>query len=281
MKVLINISTMFGKKQNLIIGLTTYYTENLAISISGLSHISDSFSLIIYNDNPNVRVTASEIRGYGYMGSLQIINGVNNIGLLRARLAILDAVRSRKHVPEWMVFVDDDDILLNGDIPSVSQNNFAVIQNMVVLRTRLRDVLRVMSNPNDYQVDNENVYLVRPHVGLAGTLIRTTSAFRLGEILRGISDDVYGIDDTLGYRAPTDLMMWSALNIISRHDNELACPVYMDTVNYLATDLDSASTKYGVLIAPSQDTEKQITQLLSKYDGLVRAALASAAPRGA
>lgn len=271
---------MFGKKQNLIIGLTTYYTENLAISISGLSHITERFLLVVYNDNPNVRVTSGQIREYGYMGPLQIINGVENIGLMRARLAILDVARTQKRTPDWIMFIDDDDVLLNADIPNVSGNNFAVIQNMVVLRTRLRDVLRVISNPNDYNVDNENVYLVRPHVGLSGALIRTTAAFRMGEVLRSLTCKFSETNSDLDFLPPTDLMMWSALNIISRHDNELACPIYIDTVNYIVIDLDSATTKYNKLIAPKKNAETQLKQLLSQYDTLVRDALNDAAPAG-
>ena len=280
MKVLFRIPVMFGKKQNLIVGLTTYHLENLAISISGLSQISERFTLIIYNDNPDKTVTADMVREYGYMGPLHIINGANNIGLMRARLAILDMVNARKKVPEWIVFVDDDDILLNVKVPDVSRNNFAVIQNMVVLRTRLRDVLRVIRDSSDYSIDDENVCLIRPHIGLSGTLIRTESAIRMGAVLRDVSDGISEIDTSLSFRAPTDLMMWSALNIVSRYDNDGATPIYMDTINYLATDLDSAPTKYGLPIAPAKNAEAQIRAALSKYDALIRAALSSAAPTG-
>ena len=69
MKVLFRIPVMFGKKQNLIVGLTTYHLENLAISISGLSQISERFTLIIYNDNSvsNVFYTNEDLLQYKYI----------------------------------------------------------------------------------------------------------------------------------------------------------------------------------------------------------------------
>ena len=273
---------MFNKNARIIVGLTTFYDEYLGVSVPGLAQIKEKFILIIYNDNPDVRITKQQIRKLGYRGQLYVINGTHNVGQLRARLAILDFVRRRKLKSDWFVFVDDDDVLTNLNIPDVSRNNFAIIQNMIVMRTRLIDVLRVVRNSSNYTIDDENVYLARPHVGLAGTLVRHNTIMRLGDVLHDALQGISDVDETLSFRPPVDMMMWSALNIIARHDNGCATPIYMDTTNYIASDIDTCPVKYGMKLQPTKNATQQIQRAIARYGVAVRVALAdkNAAPAG-
>ena len=264
---------MFDKRTRIIVGMTTLYNEYLGISIPGLARLGKKFTLIIYNDNPDTKVKKSYIRKLGYRGKLYIANGGHNIGQLRARLAIVDFVRKKKLNADWFIFVDDDDILANIVIPNVSKNNFAIIQNMAVVRTRLIDVLRVARNATNYTIDNENIYLVRPHVGLAGTLVRYSAILRMADVMNNALQSISDVDESLTFRPPVDMMMWSALNIIARHDNERATPIYMDTINYIATDVDTCPTKYGMNIQPAKNPTQQISRAIARYDAAIRAAL--------
>lgn len=264
---------MFYKRTRIIVGMTTLYNEYLGISIPGLARLGKKFTLIIYNDNPDTKVKKSYIRRLGYRGKLYIANGGHNIGQLRARLAIVDFVRKKKLNADWFIFVDDDDILANIVIPNVSKNNFAIIQNMAVVRTRLIDVLRVARNATNYTIDNENIYLVRPHVGLAGTLVRYSAILRMADVMNNALQSISDVDESLTFRPPVDMMMWSALNIIARHDNERATPIYMDTINYIATDVDTCPTKYGMNIQPAKNPTQQISRAIARYDATIRAAL--------
>lgn len=273
---------MFYKRTRIIVGMTTLYNEYLGISIPGLARLGKKITLIIYNDNPDTKVKKSYIRRLGYRGKLYIVNGGHNLGQLRARLAIVDFVRKKKLKADWFVFVDDDDILTNVVIPNVSENNFAIIQNMAVIRTRLIDVLRVARDATNYTIDNENIYLVRPHVGLAGTLVRYSAILRMADIMNNALQSISDVDESLTFRPPVDMMMWSALNIIARHDNERATPIYMDTINYIATDVDTCPTKYGMKIQPAKNTTQQISRAIARYDAAIRATLRdnNAAPTG-
>ena len=273
---------MFKKKTHVIVGITTFYNEYLGVSIPGLARMKEKFILIVHNDNPNIHITKQQIRKLGYRGRLYIINAKHNVGQLRARLAILDFVRKHKLKSQWFVFADDDDILTNLNIPDVSKNNFAVIQNMVVIRTRLIDVLRAVRDSKNIITDDENVYLVRPHVGLAGTLARFAAIMRLGEVLNNALQDLTDVDESLSFRPPVDMMMWSALNIIARHDNKCATPIYMDTTNYIATDIDTCPVKYGMKLQPTKNATQQFQRAIARYDAAVRIALANenAAPAG-
>ncbi len=275
---------MFRHKSRVIVGMTTYYNENLIISMSGMSRLGKNITLIIHNDNPDVKLTRPKIRRMGYKGRLHIINSDYNKGMLDSRLEIIKYATEHKINAEWFLFADDDDIVLNLNIPRLENNHFAIIQNMAVVRTRLVDVLRVINNPDNFTIDNENVYLVRPHIGLAGTLVRTENISQLGEILGYVRQEISNIDESLGFRPPVDMMMWSALNIIARHYDEKTTPIYMDELNYLAIDIDTAQVKYSMQIQPQKNPQQQIMNTLAKYDMAVRNALVThmtnAAPAG-
>lgn len=267
---------MFRHKARIIVGLTTYYNENLMISLSGLSRIAKSCILVIHNDNPETKITARHIRQMGFTGELYIINSQHNIGLLNSRLSIIDFITENKLNSDWFVFADDDDILLNVDIPKIGRQNFAIIQNMLMIRTRLIDVLRAMRDPNSVVADNQNIFLMRPNIGLAGTLVRTSEILRLGAVLRFVYKELSDVSESIAFRAPIDAMMWSALNIVSRYYDTTSSPIYMDTVNYIAVDIDSTDCKYGVPVLPRKDAKKQIDTVLNRYNQVIYSALSCA-----
>ena len=272
---------MFKTKVRVVVGITTFYNELLGLSVPALRHLPSDFMLIVYNDNPDTVVKRGQIRRLGYSGPLRIINGAQNVGTLRARLNILEYIQKHDIVPQWFVFADDDDILTNIDTPNIANDNFAVIQNMAVIKSRLVDVMRAMNNPKNCVPDNENIDLVRPHVGLAGTLVRWDAISRMGDVLRQMQMAISDIDESLSFRPPVDRMMWNALTAVVRNDNPQAMPIYMDSINYIATNLDTAQTKYGMAVAPAKNAAAQIERALSKYDMAIRRHLsATAAPKG-
>ena len=70
--------------------------------------------------------------------------------------------------------------------------------------------------------------------------------------------------------------MWSGVNIIAT--NAGMSSIYMDRVNYIMSDIDTAKTKYGKPIAPATNAKKQIKSVISKYDAIIKGALNAAAP---
>lgn len=272
---------MMRKKNNIVVGLTTMNTELLKISVPALGKLCQKFMLVIYNDNPMATVSRRQIRKLGYCGDLQIINGVENIGTLRARMAIADAaIQTGGAYPEWFIFCDDDDMLVNLDIPNVSNDNFAIIQNAVIIRHRVGDLLRVMENPSDFDIDGENVELARPHIGFAGTLIRAKVIYGLFGAIHKIMDAIQKIDDGLDWRPPVDAMMWSFTNIFAKHENPDAVPIYMDKINYIKNEIDTPRMKYGRLAHPIRNAVEHYRRALAKYDAAMRTMLDAAALRG-
>ncbi len=249
---------------NLIVGITTFYDEFLGLSIPALARIKQKFILIIHNDNPNTKISRRQIRKLGYRGRLYIINSKYNLGQLRARLAILKFVEQKKLKAQWFMFADDEDLVIDLKTPVVDNSHFAIIQNMLVIEKRLVDVMRAIKNPGDIDADDEMISVVRPHIGMAGTLVRLNTIIELGRILTKNIIQISDIDESLNHRPPVDLMMWSALNIIASN-NDNATPIYMDNVNYVATKMDFADKKYG----QKKSTPQQTKQAIEKYNRII------------
>ena len=278
-KLLFRIQIMMRKKTDIVIGLTTFDNERLKISIPALGKLRQKFILIIHNNNPMTIVSRRQIRRLGYYGDLHIINANDNIGEMRARIEIINTARDIK--PKWIIFCDDDDLIIDLDIPTVSDEHFIIIQNKAALKHKLTNLLRVMDDPMDFVIDDENVKLSRPNVGIIGNPIRATVLFGLTTTLQNITDEIDEINNKLGFYPPIKEMMWNFLNLYSRHINPKSVPIYMDKINYIKNDIDTTTMKYGMLSRPARNADENYKRVLDKYNLLLNIALNStAAPRG-
>lgn len=265
---------MMRKKNNIVIGLTTMGNEMLQISVPALGKLRQKFMLVIFNDNPVETVSRRQIRKLGYCGDLEIINSVENMGTLGARMEIVNFVRNKMPAkPDWIVFCDDDDMLIDLEIPDVADDNFAIIQGAYLLNHRVADLLRAINSPNELEPDGENIELARPHIGFAGTPLRTNILFGVADIIPEINDAIQKVNDELDYRAPVDLMMWNFVNMYARAVNPDAVPIYMDKINYIKNNLDSTRMKYGRLTRPVRNREEHYRRALAKYDATFKTAL--------
>ncbi len=270
---------MIRRKNNIVVGLTTFYNEKLRISIPALSKLPNKFTLIIYNDNPMTTISKRQIRRLGYCGDLLIINTNENLGELSAKLNIINAANEIKS--DWIVFCNDDDLLIDLEIPSVSCDNFAIIQNAVILRHKVSNLLRVMENPSNFDIDGENVELARPNIGILGTPIRAKVLFGLSKIITDVIDKIKKIDEKLDYYPPISAILWNFVNIYTRNTNPNAAPIYMDKINYIKNSIDTSRIKYGKLAQPARNADEQYRRALEKYETILQSTFNSAAaPRG-
>lgn len=259
---------MFHRKFDVIVGLTTFNHEMLKISIPALAKLGKRFALVIFNDNPAVKLKRKKIRKMGYRGWMQIINTNENVGTILARAKILAHTQKRNMDASWIIFANDDDALLSIDVPAVATNNFAVLQNSVFVRARVLDLLRILDNPGVYTIDDDVMQLVKPHIGFKGTFIRYDIACEFAKIINENAEKLAHIFEKLNVVAPVNMLMWSGLNTFIRATHPDMTPIYMDETNYMTI----------TTIAPRNNATK-IETLANKFDAIVTAALA-AAPAG-
>lgn len=258
---------MFKEKDYLVVGLTTYNIHLLKLSVPALASLGNHIFLIIHNDNPRYLVTKTMIRHLGFKGKLNIINNKINSGLLSSRLNILSSIEQLKNKPKWMMFVNDDDILLDATIPDNKIDNCAIIQNSVVLRNSLSDLLKYADNPKSYFLDHddENISLNNPNIGLAGTLIQTNVMIACGQRIYTALDKIHTINTGLNFIPPTDEMMWECLNLYIKTFCPNNPPIYMDKVNYILNRLDTCKKKYSKYVVPQKNAEQTYSELLTLY----------------
>lgn len=267
---------MLCKKENIIVGLTTFNNEMLRISIPALSKTKQKFLLIIYNDNPATTVTKQDIKRLGYRGNLIIVNGNENIGTFLARFKIIEEVSKLRFKPDWIVFNDDDDIITDLDIPNISENNFAIIQNSVTIKHRISDLLQVMNNKDNYTIDGENVVLNRPNLGFAGTIFRTNYLINLFKYFKGSFEAIKKVDESLDYRPPVNELIHLLMNLYNSDTGNCLTPIYMDKVNYIKIELDTTPIKYEKLNKPVRNVAGHYQHALSRYEAAIKKELADA-----
>lgn len=269
---------MFGRKENLVVGLVTFDCDTLRIAVGGLGRLRSRFTLIIYNGNPAVRLRRTDVRKMGYRGRVYIVNDAGGVDVFGGISAIVTLARTVVRNARWLVCIRDTDILLDVAVPHVSRDTFAVIQNMVVIRHRIADVLRVIHCPTDYIIDDENTTLSRPHMGFFGSLVRIDTITGLCNVMGTISDKIRVLDEDLEYWPPYDAILWTMLNTYARSVNPDAVPIYMDRAGHISIMVDTANTKYGRSALPARATSEHYARAVARFDAALRAVLA--APMG-
>lgn len=255
---------MFKRKDFLVVGIATFNVELLRISVPALARCGKNVFLIIYNDNPALRLTVRDVRRLGWRGGLRIING-DGVGKIGAWMAIATAASRLRGNPEWMVYADDDAMLVDASVPGVSDDVFAVIQNAVALRGGVADLFRAMDAPCEFACAATGTEVLRPHIGMSGTLVRVRVMSEMVDVLRGASDALCKLNEEYG-DAAADAVVWSWLNNFARGKNSSATPIYMDCVNYIANDLCAAGRANA---SPSRTS-----RIVAKYDAVLSTAAA-------
>ena len=271
---------MFRNKSHLVIGLTTYDVAFLRISVPALARLGRAFTLIIHNDNPAARVTVRDVRRLGYRGRLRVINSTQTVGLMRARLAIVAMAMRRVPRAGWIMFANDDDIVVSTDIAPSNPDNFAIIQNCLIVSKYWDDVVRAAVWPDEIHADDAGILIQRPHLSMAGTLVRMDVMASVSRMLNSIMDQICEIDDSLDYIPPADRVMWAALNTYARARNAGAAPIFMDRVNYISVKLPRRPTRYGRPMRPDGHYGAHLARAMARYSALIAQACQVPAPVG-
>jgi hypothetical protein len=136
---------------------------------------------------------------------------------------------------------------------------------MVFIKQRLIDLLRVIDNSDNYEIDDTRITAERPHIGIVGTLLRTKIMTQLCALVQPIVPEIHAIDASLNGRQPEDIVMWFYLQMYARSKDPNAAPLYSDSVNYIATMLDTAPTKYGKSLIPTNMAQEDYDNVMARY----------------
>ena len=256
---------MFKSKSNIVVAITTLDFDALRISLPPLRRLRESFTLVIHNDNPAMELRRGAVRKMYPHGKLYIINSEQNFGELESRIKTIEYIRDKKILGDWIVFANDDDVLIDLTVPNIDENKFAVVQNATNLSENLTDIFKISRT----WTDGAPVGKTGPHFEITGTMIRAKILFEFAEFMRTIMTDTEKLLAAIKYRVPASEFLWAGLNAFVRVRHPEMSPIYMNRTNYVAIKMGRATTKYGRTIPNNATAHKAVADTIKKFIKLV------------
>lgn len=233
---------MMTKKPKTVIIITTYDLDALRVSVPPLRGFRRDATLVIHNDNPAQKLLRRDVVKLGWRGNTHIINSDNNLGEFESRIRAIEYVRDNKILADWIVLVDDDDVLIDVCVPNVSNNVFAIIQNTTTLSANHIDMFRI----NHSWADGTEYGKTGPKFAITGTMIRANILFEFVDTVRTVMPQIRDAVGDMKYRISWDLILWNMLDTFVRTRHPDMSPIYMNRTNYVAIKLGRAPIKYGL-----------------------------------
>ena len=258
---------MFTRKSDLAIAITTYDIDALRLSVPAVRRCARDATLVIHNDNPDIELSRDFFRKLGWRGTLHIINEKNNLGEFESRIATLEYIDNEKISCNWILFVDDDDALIDATVPDVSELTFAVVQNATTISDNITDIFKITPK----WATGSEYGKTGAHFDITGTLIRRDVAIEFAHFMRVNLPEVSEIAHGFKYRVPAGAIMWTGLKTFMRAAHPEMSAIYMNQTNYVSIKLGQAVQKYGLRVVPSTSARtfnsnviKKITELFER-----------------
>ncbi len=252
---------MFKSKNDLVVIMTVMDTDALRISLTQLHRLKRNFTLVIYNDNPNQKVERRTVRRMGWNCALYIINSDKNYGEFESRIHAIKSIRNLNIRGNWFLFVDQDDVLLDADLPNVSDNIFAIVQNATILSDNITEIFKI--NPS--WVGGCEYGKNGPRFEITGTIIRRNVLDEFANFITDISQKLYRDLRHTRYRVPVGVVLWLALKSFMQVRYPEMSPIYMNRTNYVAIKMGHAAVKYGRRTPNGANANAAISETIKRF----------------
>lgn len=256
---------MFNRKPHIVVAVTTFDSDALRISLPPLRRLGNKFALVVHNDNPEKKLTRHMVRKMRPRGKLYIINSDNNVGELESRIQTVEYIRDKKIPCDWIIFVDDDDVLIDMVIPQVDENIFAIVQDATTISDSVTDIFKISPT----WTLGAKIGKTGPNFDITGTMIRANIMFEFIEFIRTIMPDINKLMERINYRMPISTILWAGLNAFVRTRHADMSPIYMNRTNYVAIKMGRATVKYGYKIPNSPSAHRMISGAIKKFTDMI------------
>ena len=261
---------MFKRKPNIVVAVTTADLDALRISMPSLRRLRQKFSLVLHNDNPGTRLRRGMLRGMRPRAKLHIINSEQNVGEMESRIRTIEYIHDNKIPCDWIIFLDDDDALIDICVPNVDENVFAIVQDATTISESITDVFKISPT----WTHGAPIGRTGPHFDFTGTMIRANILFEFADFMQNIMQDTETLISTTKYRIPISNLLWAGLNSFIRARHPDMTPIYMNRTNYVAVKMGNAITKYGRTIPHGATAHRVISDTIKKFTDLIDATAA-------
>lgn len=256
---------MFSRKPHVVVAITTFDLDALRVSLPPIRKMGGKFTLVIHNDNPNKNLTRRMVRKMHPRGKIYIINEDKNYGELESRIRTIEFIRDNNISCEWIMFIDDDDVLIDFGVPNVDNNSFAIVQNATTVSDSVTDILKISANWARGTVAGQT----GPHFDINGTLVRTNVLFEFAEFMRTVMPYTAKIILQTRYRVPISTLLWAGLNTFVRARHPEMSPIYMNRTNCVLIKMGHAKTKYGKTVPRGTVAHRTITNIIKQFTTMV------------
>ena len=252
---------MFNRKSDLAIAITTYDIDALRLSIPAVRRYARDAILVIHNDNPGIELSRDFVRRAGWRGTAHIINKKNNLGEFESRIAALEYINREKIPCNWVLFIDDDDALIDATVPNVSESTFAIVQNATTISENITDIFKITPK----WTAGSEYGKTCAHFDITGTLIRRDVAIEFAYFMRAILPEIKKIEHGFKYRVPAGTIMWTGLKTFMRWQHPDMSAIYMNQTNYVSIKLGRATQKYGMRMVPATSAKTFNANVIKKF----------------
>ncbi|MCL2338522.1 MAG: glycosyltransferase [Proteobacteria bacterium] len=234
----------------------TYYPENLRLSLSRLNHYKDyPFKLLVHNDNPAYTIDRQTLSDHGFIRDdvpIHIVNSPTNLAHFRARMNCIRALKENPSLrSQWMLFIDDDDILLT---PRLIDERFPVLNHNALVVHRLREVLSLIDDPVYVSGRSPFMEEEKPKMGCVGIPYDTETFIEFYDAVQEFLPTLYQIYGTERVMEPDDVIIMYLFRIFIEHKMNLTTEQVgalfashrQDAYAYALTYLEARAGRYPV-----------------------------------
>lgn len=256
---------MFKRNPQIVVAIKTNDLDALRISVPPLRRFARKFSLIIFNANSENKLTRRMVRKVFPRGAVHIINSEQSVGELESILKITEFVQHKNISCDWIMFLDDNDVLIDFWTPNVGNNVFAVVQNATTISESVTDIFKISPN----WARGAPIGKTEPRFAINGTMIRGNIMFEFMEFMRDMIPQTLRIINKTRYYVPISTMLWAGINAFMRIRHPNMSPIYMNRTNCVIVNLGHSTTIYGQTIPNTAAAHKMVTSVINQFAEMI------------
>lgn len=249
---------MFNKKPYITSIITVLDLDALRISLPRLRKFRGRLSLVVYNRNPNQKLSHRLVQRFGWHGRTYIINSEKTLNELESTLAAVEYIQSKKIPCDWIIFNGDTDVIIDVGVPNVNDTTFAIVQDATTIYESVTDVFKISTD----WVNGAPIGKTGPHFDINGTMIRANILFEFSKFVQDMLPDIYNLLSQTKYSVPISAMLWAGLNAFVRARHPEMSPIYMNRTNYVAVQIGRTPSNNIVMRRTISATIKKFTKMI-------------------
>ena len=256
---------MFKRNPHIVVAIKINDLDALRISVPPLRRFARKFTLIIFNANSENKLTRRMVRKIFPRGKVHIINSEQSIGELESMLTITEFVQNENIPCDWVMFVDENDVLIDFWTPNVGNNVFAVVQNATTISESVTDLFKI----SPAWARGAPIGKTEPRFAINGTMIRGNIMFEFMEFMRDMIPQTLRIINKTRYYVPISTMLWAGINAFMRIRHPNMSPIYMNRTNCVIVNLGHSTTIYGQTIPNTAAAHKMVTSVINQFAEMI------------